>query len=392
MWHVLKKVCKTIMKKKKIAFVVTIPEMAYNFLWDHILNLKEIYEVHLIANFQNEFIKQKFLEVGVVCHQQNIQRKISPVKDLKSIFSFASLYRKEKFASVHSVAPKAGLVSTIAGWLARVPVRIHIFTGQVWASRKEPIRGILKFMDKMIVLFSTDILVDGFSQQRFLKNEGVVTDKNSRVLANGSIAGVPLNRFVVSEDVRVRERTKLNAKDDDIVFVFMGRLNHDKGIGELYEAFNMLLSEYPNTKLVLYGHDEEGYDKKTGPYANIKRSVNYFYLGRTETPYESLQAGDVFVLPSWREGFGCSVIEASCLGLAVITSDAYGVVDASIEGFTGLRCHINDPHGLYECMKKYCEKPELAKEHGKNGRNFVIENFDNNVVTSAWLQYYREKV
>lgn len=380
------------MAKKKIAFIVTIPEMAYNFLWDHIMALRDIYEVHLIANFQNKFILNRFLDEGIICHQEDIQRKISPVKDLKSIFFFTKLYRNHKFASVHSVAPKAGLVSTIAGWLARVPVRIHIFTGQVWATRKGGMRTLLKFMDKMIVYFATDILTDGFSQQKFLQQEGVVSTDNCAVLANGSIAGVPLERFVISEDVRIRERKKLNADEKDVVFVFMGRLNHDKGIGELFEAFNRLLSDYPNAKLVLYGHDEDNYDQKSEQYDLIKHGINYFYPGRTETPFESLQGGDVFVLPSWREGFGSSVIEASCLGLAVITSDVYGVADASIPNVTGMRCHVNDPVGLYECMKRYCDDPSLCRVHGANGRDFVIKNFDNKVVTAAWVDYYKNKI
>lgn len=376
--------------KKKIAFIVTIPEMAYNFLWDHIVKLQEEYEVHLIANFQNRFIEKRFKEIGVTCHQEDIQRQISLVKDLKSVFSFASLYRKEKFVSVHSVAPKAGLVNTIAGWLTGVPVRIHIFTGQVWATKKGPMRMLLKLMDKLIVLFSTDILIDGFSQQRYLIEEGVVTERNSKVLANGSICGVPLERFVISEDVRQKERKKINAGEGDVVFVFMGRLNHDKGIGELYEAFNMLAGRYNNVRLVLYGHDEAEYDRTAETYSNIKRGVNYFYPGRTEKPFDSLQGGDVFVLPSWREGFGSSVIEASCLGLAAITTDVYGVKDAIVEGKTGLRCHVNDSEGLYRCMKKYCDNPDLIKEYGKNGRQYVIENFDNRIVTNAWVNYYHK--
>ena len=111
---------------------------------------------------------------------------------------------------------------------------------------------------------------------------------------------------MISEETRRVEREKLGFKEDDVCFIFMGRLNHDKGIGELFEAFNKLIPECPNAKLVLYGHDEEGYDPKAVTYANIKRGVNYFYPGHTSVPFASLQAGDVFVLPTWREGFGTS--------------------------------------------------------------------------------------
>ena len=84
-----------------------------------------------------------------------------------------------------------------------------------------------------------------------------------------------------------------------------------------------------------------------------------------------------------------SVLEAQALGLPVITSDAYGVVDASVEGETGLRCHVNDPEGLCKCMKTYYFNPEMRRRHGANGRKRVEEHFNNEVVSRAWLEIYR---
>lgn len=172
----------------------------------------------------------------------------------------------------------------------------------------------------------------------------------------------------------------------------MGRLNHDKGIGELYEAFNRLVTECPNAKLLLYGTDEEGYEAKAAAYKNLKRNENFFYPGLTRTPYDALQGGDVFVLPTWREGFGSSVIEAQALGLPVITSDAYGVCDASVPEVTGLRCKVDDAEGLYKCMKHYYEHQELRKKHGEAGRKRVFDLFGCKVVSQAWLDYYKRLI
>lgn len=375
---------------KKICFVVAIPGSAHSFLKDHIRELVKRYEVHLVANFPNEDSSKDFREMGVMCHQVAIERPISLSHDLKALFSLRALFRKERFDTVHSVTPKAGLLTAIAGWLADVKVRIHIFTGQVWATRKGLMRTLLKLMDKLIVTFDTHLLVDGPSQRIFLIEQGVLKEKNSRVLANGSIAGVKLERFAISEEVRERERHALGIQPDDVVFVFLGRLNHDKGIGELYEAFNRLAEECPKAKLVLYGMDEEGYEAKVANYPNLKRDENFFYPGLTNKPFDALQGGDVFVLPTWREGFGSSVIEAQALGMPVITSDAYGVRDASVPGETALRCGVNDPEGLYRCMKEYYLHPELRKRHGAAGRERVIRCFDCNVVTAAWLKFYEE--
>ena len=375
---------------KKIGFVVAIPLTATAFLMDHIAALQRSYEVHLICNFPDEESKRTFEAKGITCHRAPILRNINLIGDLKGLFALRKIFRKERFDCVHSVTPKAGLLTACAGWLARVPNRVHIFTGQVWATRKGAMRLMLKMMDKLIALFDTRILVDGEGQRQFLIKNGVLTEKNSSVPANGSIAGIKLERYVISEQVRRAERDNLGIPEDHVVYIFLGRLNHDKGIGELYEAFNRLVVDCPKAVLLFYGMDEEGYDEKVTDFPNIKKGENFFFPGLTKTPFNALQAGDVFVLPTWREGFGVSVLEAQALGLPVITSDAYGVVDASIPEVTGLRCGVNDSEGLYRCMKQYYDHPEMRKEHGMNGRKRVEEDFSNDLVSAAWLDFYKE--
>jgi glycosyltransferase involved in cell wall biosynthesis len=375
---------------KKICFIVAIPGTAESFLYKHMSDLGEHYEVHLIADFQSEDQQRMFSEAGVVCHNAPIKRPIRLFSDLKAMLSLMKIFRAEQFRAVHSVTPKAGLLTSVAGWMARVPHRIHIYTGQVWSTQTGFMRFLLKTMDRIIALLNTEILVDGEGQRQYLIAEKVINETGSKVLANGSIAGVELDKFVVSDAIRARERTRFNMMDTDVVYVFLGRLNHDKGIGELFMAFDRLAAECDNVRLVLYGTDEEGYDSKVDQYANIRRNINYHYPGRTDHPYESLQVGDVFVIPTWREGFGMSVIEAQGLGLPVITSDAYGVVDASVEGKTGLRCKVGDPETLYLSMKKYHSDSELRMRHGSEGRKRVRDLFDNKLVGQAWVDYYDE--
>lgn len=379
------------MDKMKIAFIVASPGSAESFLTEHFLHLKEFYDITLIANFAiKPESEARFGAMDIKCISVPIERQISIANDLKALFSLRKILQQGKYKAVHSVTPKAGLLTSIAGWLARVPNRIHIFTGQVWATRKGIMRAFLKFLDKTIVCFDTVLLVDGESQRQFLIKEGVLRKNNSRVLAEGSITGVRLDRFNVTEQTRQEQRARLGFAEDDVVFVFMGRLNHDKGVNELYEAFNRLIQECPKSKLLIFGRDEENLDRKADTFQNIKRNENYFYPGLTSTPYASLQAGDVFVLPTWREGFGMSVIEASALKLPVITSDAYGVLSASVEGVTGLRCKVGDSNSLYECMKIYYNNPEMRKTHGEAGRKRVEDKFDNAVVCKAWVDFYKE--
>lgn len=373
------------MAKKKICFVVAVPSTAQAFLKDHIEALSEDYDVFIAGNISSS---DELTGLNVCSYQHiDIEREISIKNDLKAVSQLSSYFRKMKFDAVHSVTPKAGLVSALAGFLARIPVRIHIFTGQVWATRKGFMRFMLKSIDWLIAKLNTHILVDGASQCQFLIDEGVVSAKKAQVLGDGSIAGVNIQRFEPSEDSRKSVRQELNIADDKVVFVFMGRLNHDKGMYELLPAFDKLAETNKKVFLLLFGADEENVASTFETYKNLNED-NFLYYGMTKEPQRMLQAGDVFVLPTYREGFGSSVIEAACLGLPTITSDAYGVLDASIPDETGLRCKVGDVDTLFACMNELAVDEEKRKKLGTAGRNRVLERFAGSVVVKHWKHFY----
>ncbi|MEE1259828.1 MAG: glycosyltransferase family 4 protein [Paludibacteraceae bacterium] len=373
------------MAKKKICFVVAVPSTAQAFLKDHIEALSEDYDVFIAGNISSS---DELTGLNVCSYQHiDIEREISIKNDLKAVSQLSSYFRKMKFDAVHSVTPKAGLVSALAGFLARIPVRIHIFTGQVWATRKGFMRFMLKSIDWLIAKLNTHILVDGASQCQFLIDEGVVSEKKAQVLGDGSIAGVNIQRFEPSEDSRKSVRQELNIADDKVVFVFMGRLNHDKGMYELLPAFDKLAETNKKVFLLLFGADEENVASTFETYKNLNED-NFLYYGMTKEPQRMLQAGDVFVLPTYREGFGSSVIEAACLGLPTITSDAYGVLDASIPDETGLRCKVGDVDTLFACMNELAVDEEKRKKLGTAGRNRVLERFAGSVVVKHWKHFY----
>lgn len=372
---------------KKICFITAVHGSAYSFLRDHMAALQKEYKVHYVCN-EPDINNIKVPNDGYHC--VDIQRKISIVKDLKALWQLYRYFRKERFDAVHSVTPKAGLLTSIAAFFARVPVRIHIYTGQVWANKKGFMRFLLKTMDRMIALFDNQILVDGEGQRQFLIKNKVVSEKNSKVLGSGSICGVNLERFNPSVEVRTEKRKELGIDDSKTVFVFMGRLNHDKGVYELLNAFNRLAAEREDVYLLLFGHDEENVSDTFQNYPNIKVRDNFCYYGATPEPQKMLQAGDVFVLPTYREGFGSSVIEASALGLPVICSDAYGVMDAMVDNVTGLRCNVGDVESLYIAMARLTENKPMQAFLGKNGKDRVLSEFDGSKVTVNWQMFYRE--
>ena len=374
--------------RKKICFVVAVPITAHSFLKDHIAALSKEYDVYLAGDINSDEEVAGLALTG--WHRIDIERGISLWRDLKAVFAARRYFKQMKFDAVHSVTPKAGLVCALAGKLAGIKHRTHIFTGQVWATRKGIMRCILKSIDKIIARCNNHMLVDGKSQRTFLESEGVLRKGQAEVFGYGSISGVNSQRFVPDADARQKIRAEVGIKNDAVCYIFLGRLNHDKGIGELYEAFNRLAWEEKDVFLLLVGGDEEGYSPKVVEYGNIVPGKNYCYYGSTPTPEKILNAGDVFVLPTYREGFGTSVLEAACVGLPSICSDAYGVLDAYVEGETGLRCHVGDSESLYQCMKEMYDKPEMRAEMGQKSRERVLRDFNGADLTKYWVEFYKD--
>ena len=374
--------------RKKLCFIVAVPMTANAFLKDHIRTLSKEFDIYLVADMESEE-EVKGLELKG-WKRINIQRGISIVKDLSAVLKLRTYFKQMQFDAVHSVTPKAGLVTALAGKLAGIKHRTHIFTGQVWATKTGMMRWLLKSIDKLIAGCDNHILVDGKSQRAFLEKEGVLENGKALVFCQGSISGVNSERFVPDVVARKEERNKIGIKDGILTYIFLGRLNHDKGIGELYEAFNRLASEVSDVFLLFVGADEEGYLDKLPEYKNIQEGKNFHYYGLTRQPERALNAGDVFVLPTYREGFGSSVLEAACIGLPCICSDAYGVLDAYVDGETGLQCKVGDADSLYQCMKKIHDDKAMRLEMSKNSRERALRDFNVKPISEAWLNFYKE--
>ncbi len=357
------------------------------FLQDHIKALSEHFDVYLVGNFTaDNILSFGNLNLSGV-ESIPINRSITLFRDIVSVFKLMRYLRGGNFFATHSLTPKAGLVCAFASFLVRTPNRIHTFTGQVWHTQKGMFKHLLMTLDKIISSLNTHILVDGESQRGFLVKNNIVSEKKSLVLGYGSIAGVNHERFSPSPMVRQSIRQELGL-DKKVVFGFMGRLNKDKGLVDLFGAFNHLVAIMPGAHLLIVGPDEANIISWLNRYPNINKS-NTTYLGPTSTPEITMQSFDVFCLPSYREGFGTSVLEASCLGLPVICSDTYGLMDAMIPEETGLRHSVGGVNDLSEKMLTLGKSAELRGKMGTKGRAWAIENFSGFQITKEWVSFYK---
>lgn len=369
----------------RICIVVAAPLTLKVFMLGHLEALTKIAEVTVVANFALDDDSFAWpAEISRVAIP--ISRPIAPWADLIALLALFRLFRQQRFDLVHSITPKAGLLAMLAGWLGGVPLRLHSFTGQVWVTRAGFMRTLLKSADRLIVRLATHVLADSPSQREFLIVQGIVAAPKSAVLAHGSICGVDTARFRPDAAARERVRRRHRIPPDAVVFLYLGRINRDKGLLDLAHAFAEAGARNPDTHLLLVGPDE-GNLRAALSGAAADCAARLHVAGLTDRPQEYFAAADVFCLPSYREGFGTTIIEAAAAGVPAIGSRIYGITDAIVDGETGLLFEAGNVRQLAQSMRTLVGDASLRRRMGQRARERAVRDFSSTVVTAALLEY-----
>lgn len=355
---------------------------------NHLARLSEHHEVTAVANFTPDDLVNDWLP-GVRLVTVPIARSISPYTDFRAFLALLHLFHREHFDVVHSITPKAGLLAMGAARLTGVPHRIHCFTGQVWATRHGYKRTLLKSADRIIATNARYLMADGLLQRTFIEREGIVRKGQVDVLGHGSIAGVDIERFRPNPEQRCKIRGELNVPQTSLLVLFIGRWNRDKGVLDLAQAFAQLMRTHDNVYLAMVGPDEADisseFKQLCGDAMVHVRCVPY-----TPTPEHYMAAADVFVLPSYREGFNNVVIEAAACGTPSVASRIYGLADAVEDGVTGLLHPAGDVAGLRDALARLCDNPTLRTQMGAAARTHVQAYFSMTAMTEAFFAYYEK--
>ena len=372
--------------KRKACIVVACEMTIRTFLVRQLKAMQDEYDVTVVVNTANAALLQE-LGSGGRLQVLAIERAIAPLRDLRCLNDLIRLMRRERFDLVHSMTPKAGLLAMIAARVARVPVRLHTFTGQVWATRAGFGRAALKFLDTTIARAATFALADSHSQRSFLVSEGVIPASKVAVLANGSVSGVDAARFRPDTDRRHRVRTSLGLATTDVVLLFLGRITRDKGVLDLARAFATLAERRSDIHLLVVGPDEQRLSPAIRELCG-RHQVRLHSCHYTNAPEDFMAASDILCLPSYREGFGTVIIEAAAAGLPTVASRIYGVVDAVVDGSTGLLHEPADVDGIVDQLQRLIDGPELRRSLGAAGQARAARDFSQNTLTSAVLDIY----
>ncbi|SDJ85853.1 glycosyltransferase family 4 protein [Natronincola ferrireducens] len=376
---------------KKIVHVFTV-SMSVIFLEGLYEKLKSKgYELIVICSDGEEVRHQERLG-NVKYYPVNMSRGINPIKDLSALIKIISILKKEKPLIVHGHTPKGGILAMMAAKLLKIKHRPYHLHGLKYPSEVGAKRLIIKWMEKMTISLSTKVFAVSNSLKEFAIASGLGSNLKIMVLLNGSVKGIDIKD---SEEIRKnKEQTaiRLGIKKNEVTIGFVGRITEEKGIFELLKAYKRLIGSKQNIGLILCGPTEIKNSQNSVVFDEIRELPNVQYFGQVHNPLEYMVCCDIFVLPSWREGFGLVNIEANSVGLPVITTDIVGCKDSIEDQKTGILIESNNVCDLIDALELLIEDPALRKEMGQNGIQRVRDLYDRNKIWNTLLEEYERMI
>ena len=354
---------------------------------------------------QLRFLSQYFEVVGVAADTGELQkvaeregvrvidvpmhREISLWSDLLCLLTLWRLFRREQPDIVHANTPKGSLLSMIAAWMARIPVRIYTVTGLRYQGVTGKFRWLLQSMEKLTCRFATDVIPEGKGVLNALREDGI-TQKPLEVVLNGNINGVDASYFSVQECPinRAQARRELNISPEDFTFVFVGRIVADKGMNELASCMRRLKGR---CKLILVGSFESTLDPlKDNNEEFFKTSPDVRYVGWQTDIRPYLIAADALVFPSYREGFPNVVLQAGAMELPAIVTDINGANEIIVNEQNGIIIPPKNEEALFKAMVSFIEEPQRISSMAAKAREMVCTHFSQQDVWNALLERYRK--
>ncbi len=384
-------------RKSKFYITTTIPDTLDFFsgqpeLW------KQNFDVCAISS-KKEMLRSWGKQEGIRTYFLDMARNPSPLKDLRSLFSFITLFYKDKPEIVHGGTPKASFLSMIAARTTHRPIRIYMCHGLRYQAFSGLYRKLLMLMEKITCKCATDVICVSLGTMQGLIADGICPPDKARIIGHGSACGIDLNHYSLDrKDFECNIRKKLGISDDAYIYLFIGRVVHDKGITELIRSFTQIERIKKNVHLVILGafhQDDDPIDEET--IHEIMTNLCIHYMGQQADVRPYLKAANIFVLPSYREGLSTVLVEAGAMGKASITTNVTGCVEIIANGENGLL--ISSPnHNQGGDSEQMCNEllqaMVYAYEHlseielmGKKARKRIEERYEQQVV---WRNYNEE--
>lgn len=383
--------------KAKLIRITTVPLSLKILLKGQHRFMSEHFDVIGVSSPGKELDEVKNDE-GIDVIAIDMSRKITPIKDIKSLWSTYKLLKREKPQIVHTHTPKAGIVGMLAARMAGVPHRLHTVAGLPLMEVKGMKRHVLDLVEKLTYAAATKVYPNSKGLSDYIIKHKYTNRYKLKVIGNGSSNGIDTSFFSpqqVSEDQKTLLKEQLKIKDTDFVFVFLGRLVGDKGINELVKAFSALNNQenQQRSKLLLVGSLEQELDPLySDTLKEIENNPDVIPAGFQKDVRPYFAISDALVFPSYREGFPNVVMQAGAMELPSIVSDINGCNEIIVENQNGVIVPVKDSESLTEEMEKMIMDKDYYQALKMNARPMIEDRFEQSVIWNAILSEYNKLI
>lgn len=372
------------LNKKKILVIASSFITIETFLEEFLIELSKKYDVFVATNLNNlnkNELSFKYEHNFRLIHIP-IRRKINLYFDFLTLIFLFFIIKKNKFELTLSLTPKAGLLTSLSSFLNFIKIRIHIFNGQIWYNKTGFKRVLLKYLDKITFFLSNYCLCESKSQVDFLISEGFQS-KKINVIADGSLMGVDTSKFTKNNNIRKKLRNDLNIKNNQKVCMYLGRLNYEKGLKLIVDASNFF-EKYDDVLFVFVGNSEIN---SIDLFKLFSPRKNIIYIGHKNKIENYLNICDFTVLPSYREGFGISVIEAASMEKPCVISNIHGIRDTVIHNYSGLIFEVGNLNNFITKLEYMFKNLKKTQDMGKRARSMVKRKFEKKIVIDNYVRF-----
>ena len=383
--------------KAKLVRITTVPVSMNIILKGQLTFMNQYFNVIGVTGYDKKHFNEVAKREGIRMIPVEMSRPINPVKDISALWKLYKILRAEKPEIVHTHTPKAGLLGMLAAFFAGVPVRLHTVGGLPLMEVKGAKRVLLNWVEKLTYACAHRVYPNSLGLKEFIEQQKFCSPSKLKVIANGGTNGINSDFFKPdyrADPASSREslRLKLGIAENELVFCLVGRLAREKGIGELVEAFVDLQQKYL-IKLVLVGPVERLYGMLSDELQKaLNNNSNILLPGRFDDVRPYYGISDIYVFPSYREGFPNSVLEAGAMGLPVIATDINGCNEIIEHNINGLLIQPKSVSQLKKAMQQMLDEPELRKQLAANARPRVLEKFRREVIWQALEEEYEHQL
>ncbi len=327
------------------------------------------YCYHLASGPSSHVIDDEFYTELPIVRRPNVY------KDLIALWATYLWLRKIKPDILHTHTPKAGLIGMIAGFLSRVPVRIHTVAGIPWMESTGFPRFLYKVLERITYSCATKVYPNSLGLRRFLLQEIPSASEKYKVLGNGSSNGIDVNFFSPRAVLESKEklRSKFNLNQDSFIWIFIGRIVKDKGINELIEAFMQMDLNHTLLLVGPFEDDQDPVSEETKKLIETTLNIHAFDFQKDVRPF--IKLSDALVFPSYREGFPNVPMQAAAMGLPQIATDINGCNEIVIPGVNGLLIPVKDVAALKTSMKLLSEDKDLRQTMTLKSRKTILDRY-----------------